>query len=172
MKKIVLTFGLISGAVLSVMMLLTIPFMDRIGFSRAEVIGYATMVAAFLLVFFGVRAYRDQMAGGTLTFGRGFVVGLLITVVASVCYVATWEVIYFKMAPGFAEKYAAYAIESVKRSGASQEKIDATTRQMQTFKQMYDNPLTNAAMTFVEPLPVGILVSVISAVALRKKRAA
>ena len=130
------------------------------------------MVAAFLLVFFGVRAYRDQVAGGTLTFGRGFVVGLLITVVASVCYVATWEVIYFKMAPGFAEKYAAYAIESVKRSGASQQQIDATTRQMQTFKQMYDNPLTNAAMTFVEPLPVGILVSVISAVALRKKRAA
>ena len=169
MKKIVLTFGLISGAVLSVMMLLTLPFMDRIGFSRAEVIGYATMVAAFLLVFFGVRAYRDQMAGGTLTFGRGFVVGLLITVVASVCYVATWEVIYFKMAPGFAEKYAAYAIESVKRSGASQEKIDATTRQMQSFKQMYDNPLTNAAMTFLEPLPVGILVSVISAVVLRRR---
>jgi len=130
------------------------------------------MVAAFLLVFFGVRAYRDQVAGGWLTFGRGFVVGLLITVVASVCYVATWEVIYFKMAPGFAEKYAAYAIESVKRSGASQEKIDATTRQMQTFKQMYDNPLTNAAMTFLEPLPVGILVSVISAIVLRKKRAA
>jgi hypothetical protein len=169
MKKIVLTFGLISGAVLSVMMLLTLPFMDRIGFSRAEVIGYATMVAAFLLVFFGVRAYRDQMAGGTLTFGRGFAVGLLITVVASVCYVATWEVIYFKMAPGFAEKYAAYAIESVKRSGASQQQIDATTRQMQTFKQMYDNPLTNAAMTFLEPLPVGVLVSVISAVVLRRR---
>jgi hypothetical protein len=78
-------------------------------------------------------------------------------------------VIYFKMAPGFAEKYAAYAIESVKRSGASQQQIDATTRQMQTFKQMYDNPLTNAAMTFLEPLPVGVLVSVISAVVLRRR---
>ena len=82
MKKTVLTFGLISGAVSSAMMLLTIPFMDRIGFGRAEVIGYATLVASFLVVFFGIRAYRDHVAQGALTFGRAFTVGLLITLVS------------------------------------------------------------------------------------------
>ena len=44
MKKTVLTFGLISGAILSAMMLTTLPFLDRIGFDRGEIIGYTSMV--------------------------------------------------------------------------------------------------------------------------------
>ena len=70
MKKTVWTFGLISGAIMSAMMLATIPFMDRIGFDRGAIVGYASMVAAFLLVFFGIRSYRDNVAGGTIGFGR------------------------------------------------------------------------------------------------------
>jgi hypothetical protein len=91
MRRIVLTFGLIAGAILSVMMLVAMVFKDQIGFDRAAVIGYTTMVLAFLMVFAGVKSYRDNMAGGSVTFGRAFKVGLLITLVATVCYVATWE---------------------------------------------------------------------------------
>jgi hypothetical protein len=74
MKRIVLTFGLIAGAILSAMMLATLPFLDRIGFGRGEIIGYSSMVVAFLLIFFGIRSYRDNVAGGTVGFGRAFVV--------------------------------------------------------------------------------------------------
>ena len=84
MKKIVITFGLISGAILSLMMVATIPFMDRIGFQRAEVIGYTTMVLSFLMVFFGIRSYRDAI-GGSITFGRAFKVGILITLISCAC---------------------------------------------------------------------------------------
>src|SRR5688500_19890895 len=98
MQKTVLTFGLIAGAILSVMMLATLPFMDAIGFDRGEVIGYTTMVLAFLLIFFGVRSYRDNVAGGSVSFGRALAVGSLIAVVASVCYVVTWQIIYYKLA--------------------------------------------------------------------------
>ena len=78
MKKIVLTFGLIAGAILSAMMLaITIPFQDAIGFDHGEIIGYTSMVVAFLLIFFGVRSYRDNVAGGTVAFGRAFAVGAL-----------------------------------------------------------------------------------------------
>ena len=73
MQKTVLTFGLISGAVISVMMLLTIPFHDAIGFGIGGlIVGYTTMVLAFLLIYFGVRSYRDNVAGGTVRFGRAF----------------------------------------------------------------------------------------------------
>ena len=111
MKKTVLTFGLISGAILSAMMLLTLPFHDAIGFDRSMIVGYTTMVLAFLLVFFGVRSYRDNVAGGTVSFGRAFAVGALIAIVASLCYVATWEVVYRKIAPDYLEKYQAYVLE-------------------------------------------------------------
>src|SRR5688572_23495497 len=95
MKKIVLTFGLIAGAILSAMMVITLPFHDQMGFDRAQIVGYTTMVAAFLLIFFGVKSYRDNVAGGLVTFGRAFLVGSLISLVASGCYVATWQVIYY-----------------------------------------------------------------------------
>ncbi len=170
MKKTVLTFGLISGAFSAVMMLLTLPFLDRIGFDHGEVLGYTLIVLSFLLVFFGVRSYRENVAGGSLTFGRAFAVGILITLISSVCYVATWELIYFKLSPGFADKFSAHAIAQVKASGGGQQKIDEKTREMQKMKEMLDNPLTNAAMTFIEPFPVGLIVTLISAAVLRRRR--
>ncbi len=170
MRKIVLTFGLISGAILSAMMLLTIPFQDQIGFDKGAIIGYTTMVLAFLMVFFGVKSYRDNVVGGTVTFGRAFKVGLLITAVASICYVATWEVIYYQLSPDFGDKYAAHAIEKAKESGATDAQIAAQTKQMTEFKEAYKNPLVNIAYTMLEPLPVGILFTLITAVALSRKR--
>jgi hypothetical protein len=170
MRKIVLTFGLISGAILSAMMLLTLPFQDQFGFENGAIIGYTTMVAAFLMVFFGVKSYRDNVAGGKVTFGRAFKVGLLITAVASVCYVATWEVIYYQLSPDFGEKFAAHAIEKAKKSGATDAQIAAQTKQMTEFKEAYKNPLVNIAYTMLEPLPVGILITLVTAVALSRKR--
>lgn len=170
MRKIVLTFGLISGAILSAMMLITIPFQDQIGFDKGAIIGYTTMVLAFLMVFFGVKSYRDNVVGGTVTFGRAFKVGLLITAVASICYVATWEVIYYQLSPDFGDKYAAHAIEKAKKSGATDAQIAAQTKQMTEFKEAYKNPLVNIAYTMLEPLPVGILFALLTAVALSRKR--
>jgi hypothetical protein len=163
MTKTVLTFGSIAGVILSVMMLVTVPFMDRIGFKRGEVIGYTTMVLAFLLIFFGVRSYRDHVAGGSISFGRAFAVGTLILVVASVFYVATWQLIYYKLAPDFVTKYQAHMIEEARASGKSQAEIDKKVADARKFAEMYKNPLVNAAITFIEPLPVGLLVALISA---------
>jgi hypothetical protein len=170
MKKIVLTFGLISGAILSAMMLAMLPFHDEIGFDRGMVVGYTTMVLAFLLVFFGVRSYRDNVAGGTVRFGRAFVVGALIAAVASVCYVATWEVIYFNVHPDFMEKYQAHTIEKARAGGASEAEIAAKRSEMEKFAEMYKNPAINAAMTFMEPLPVALIVALVSAGVLSRRR--
>jgi hypothetical protein len=170
MKKVVLTFGLIAGIILSLMMLLTLPFIDTIGFDRAEVIGYTSMVLAFLLVFFGVRSYRENVGGGVIGFGRALAVGALIVVVSSVCYVATWEVVYFRIAPDFLEKYQAHALDKAKADGESQAAIDRKRAEMEKFAVMYQNPAINAAITFLEPLPVGLLIALLSAGVLRRRK--
>jgi uncharacterized protein DUF4199 len=169
--KTIVTFGLISGGLSSVMMLLTVPFLDRIGFEYGEYFGYTAIVASFLPVYFGIRAYRENVGGGTLTFGRGFFVGLMIAVISSLFYVATWQVVYFKLVPDFGDKYQAYALERLKKEGASQQKVDEMVTQMESFKRLLGNPLTNAAITLIEPLPIGLLIAVISAGVLRKKPA-
>jgi hypothetical protein len=170
MRRTVWTFGLIAGGILSAMMLLVLPFQDAIGFDRGAVVGYTTMVLAFLLVHFGIRSYRDTVGGGSVGFGRAFVVGALIVVVASVCYTATWQVVYFKISPDFTEKYQAHEVEKARERGASQAAIDARVAQVQRFAEMYDNPLFNVAITFIEPLPVGLLIALASAGVLRRRR--
>lgn len=170
MKKIVLTFGLISGAILSAMMLVTIPFHDAIGFDRGLIIGYTTMVLAFLLIFFGVRSYRDNIAGGTVRFGRAFAVAALIGVVASLCYVATWEVVYFKFAPDYLTKYQAHVLEKERADGASADAIARKKAELDKFAEMYKNPAINAGMTFLEPLPVALIVALVSAGVLSRRK--
>lgn len=170
MRKIVMTFGIIAGAMLSAMMLMTLPFQDRIGYDNGMIIGYTTMVLSFLMVYFGVRSYRDNVAGGRVTFGRAFLVGLGITVVATVCYVGTWQVIYHRVAPDFVEKMAAHVVEKARAEGKSEAEVAAKAAEMEKFSDMYKNPLVNIAFTFLEPLPVGILFTLVSAGVLSRKR--
>jgi uncharacterized membrane protein (DUF485 family) len=169
MKKTVLTFGLISGAVAAVLMFATVPFIYRIGFDKGVVVGYTGIVVSLLLVPFGIRSYRENVGGGSITFGRAFAVGILITVISCVCYVVAWEIVYFNFLPDFAEKYTAYAIEKARASGASQQVIEATLQEMKSMKALLDNPLFNAAITFTEPFPIGLIVTLVSAAILRRK---
>jgi hypothetical protein len=170
MKKTVWTFGLIAGAIMSAMMLITLPFHDAIGFDRGMVVGYTSMVLAFLLVYFGVRSYRDSVGGGTVGFGRALAVGVLITVIASACYVVTWEVIYHRFAPDYLEKYQAHVLEKARASGASQAAMDQQLADMKKFAVLYQNPIINSAMTFIEPLPVGLVIAFVTAGVLGRKR--
>lgn len=169
MKKTVWTFGLISGAIIAAMMLLTMPFEDRIGYDRAVVIGYTTMVAAFLLVFFGIKSYRDNVGNGEITFWRALAIGALITAISSVCYTVTWEALFFGR-PAFAARFQEYEVAHVKASGKSQAEIDKQLADMKRFSELYRNPAFNSAVTFLEPLPVGLVIALISAGILSRKR--
>src|SRR6267378_8675288 len=110
MKKTILTFGLISGALSSLMMAATVPFADRIGFDKGAIVGYTAIVLSFLLVFFGIRSYRDNIGNGQITFSKGFAVGISITLISCVFYVVTWEILYFHFLPDFMDKYGAYLV--------------------------------------------------------------
>jgi hypothetical protein len=169
MKKVVLTFGLISGAISSLLMLVTIPFAHKIGFDKALIVGYTTIVASFLLVFFGIRSYRNNAGNGHITFAKAFAVGISITLITCIFYVVTWEIMYFKFMPDFMTNYGAHEIEKARAAGASPAAIQAKLQEIQKSKEMYDNPFFNAAETFLEPFPVGLLITLLSAAVLRKK---
>ncbi len=171
MKNTVIKYGLISGALISVMMMLTIPFHDQIGFGTSGlVVGYTTMVVAFVLIYFGVRSYRDTVGGGTIRFGRALAVGVLIAALSSVCYVATWEVMYFNFMPDFMDKYSAYVVKNARARGASEAKIASQQAEMDQMAVMYKNPLYNAALTIMEPLPAGLIIALVSAGILSRQR--
>jgi hypothetical protein len=163
MRKVVLTFGLIGGGLLALMVLLITPFHDQIGFDRGVYVGYTTMVLAFLMVYFGVQSYRDNVAGGKVTFGRAFKVGALISLVIMVCYVAIWYVVFNNFMPDYFDKYAAYTVEQSRQAGASDATIAEQMAQMAEFKEMFKNPLVFIAFGFLEPLPVALVFTLVTA---------
>ena len=169
MKKTVLTFGLISGVMISVLMDSSLLLADKIGEGHSMALGYTIMVASFLLIYFGIRTYRDQNLAGQISFGRAFACGILIALITTVCYVATWEVLYFNFMPHFMDGYFAAQIHRVQVSGLDPAAIAARVAAIQRSQQLYQNPFVNMAYTFIEPLPVGLIITLISAAILRRK---
>lgn len=169
MTDTVLKFGAYSGVVVAVLMSINTWFAEDIGFDRAVYAGYTVILASMLFVYFGIRSYRDNVLGGHITFATGFNVGILITLISCAFYVGTWLILYYNFLPDFGEKYAAYVVDSGRASGASQAEIDAMVKQGREMNDMLKNPLMNAAVSFTEPFPVGLLVTLISAATLRRK---
>ena len=169
MKKTVLTFGLIAGAILSLLMGTSLLLANKIGSGHSMAIGYTIMVASFLLIYFGVRSYRDNTLAGHISFPRAFACGILITLITSVCYVATWEILYFNFMPHFMDSYFAAQVHKVQSAGLDPATTAAQVAAIQHSQQLYQNPLVNIAYTFIEPLPVGLLITLLSAAILRRK---
>jgi hypothetical protein len=126
-------------------------------------------VLSFLLVFFGIRSYRDNIGNGQITFLKAFAVGISITLISCVCYVVTWEVIYYNFLPDFWDKYGAHLVEKLRASGASPAAVQARLQEVAKYKELYKNPFFNAVLTFIEPFPIGLVITLISALALRRK---
>jgi hypothetical protein len=169
MKKAVLTFGLISGVMISVLMGGSLLIANKIGPSQSMVLGYTIMVASFLLIYFGIRSYRDNNLAGQISFGRAFSCGILITLITCVCYVAMWEVLYFNFMPHFMDSYFAAQIHHVQSAGLDPATTAARVAAIERSQQLYQNPLVNMAYTFIEPFPIGLIITLISAAVLKRK---
>ena len=173
MNSIVIKYGLLSGFILAALMAITVPMCmsghGPVDFQYGMLLGYTSMVLAFLLVYFGVRNYRDNVAGGTITFGKAFKVGILIALITCAVYVIGWEIVYWNFIPDFADKYATLSLEKMRAGGATAAQLAKAQKEMDEFRVAYKNPLFNVGMTFMEVFPVGLIVTLISAAILRRR---
>lgn len=172
MKKIIWTYGLISGAIVAAMLVLSLPLHEQgvLDFDSGMVVGYATMLIALSLVFFGIRSYRDAHGDGQISFWLAVKIGFLISLIASVLYCIAWEISYHTIAGDFTQRMSEYYIEDKRAAGASPEELVRTRKEMDEFENMYRNPLVRFGYTLFEILPVGLVVTLISAAALSRKK--
>ena len=170
MKKNVWIFGLISGLIVTAMMVYsTVACSTNPDFESNMVLGYASMIVAFSMIFVAIKNFRDKYNGGVISFGKAFRIGLYITLIASTMYVLVWLVEYYVFIPDFMDKYTAHMIKEKQASGASLQEIEKQTRQLASMQQMYKNPFFVVLMTYAEILPIGLLVALVSALILKKK---
>jgi hypothetical protein len=168
MKRNVLIFGLILGALMCVNMFKMVDMCyNSPNFKSNDVVGYAIMVVVFSLTFFGIRNYRNKELNGVISFGKAFKAGALITLVGSTLYVVVWLFYYYLFVPDFLDKYIPHVLREAAESGTAN--LAAKTKEMADFKEMYKNPLFIILITYFEVLPVGLIVALISAFILKKK---
>ena len=170
MNKIVLIYGLIGGLIISVLMWLTLGSGQH-DFENGELIGYTTMVVALSTIFFGVKAYRDKHLDGRITFGKAFLLGLYIALVASTLYVASWMLLSATTGDYFMVQYYEHAKQEMESSNMPAEEMNAKLEEMQQFAELYKNPVVKIGFTYLEILPVGLLVSLLVAAILKRKEA-
>jgi hypothetical protein len=170
MKRTVITCGIISGLIVGGLMLISIGtcYNDE-NFEGSMWLGYASMLLAFSLVFVGIKNFRDKYNGGVISFKKAFLTGLYITLISSTMYVIAWLIDYYIFVPDFMDQYGNYMLRTAKEKGVSAAEYQQEVEKMQSYKDMYKNPLFVILFTYFEILPLGIVISIIAALILKRK---
>lgn len=171
MKRNVLIFGLILGVIMCINLFYTVHrCYTQPDMQSNDVLGYAAMVIVFSMTFFGIRNYRNRELNGVISFGKAFKTGALIALVGSTMYVVIWLFYYYLFVPDFLDKYIPHVMNEAVRNGATPEKLAATKKEMDDLREMYKSPFFIILITYFEVLPVGLVVALISAVILKRKK--
>lgn len=169
MSRYILIYGVISGAIAASVLTAGIA-LDLSNHATSLWFGYLVMLVALSLIFIGVKRYRDVDCGGVIRFGRAFLLGLGIAVVAGVVYVAVWETYLAVSGYDFMADYTKSILDGMRAEGASPAAIEAKAAEMRSMTEMLRNPLLRWPLTFSEIFPVGLLVALISAALLRNPK--
>jgi flagellar biosynthesis protein FliQ len=173
MKKNILIFGLISGLIVSAMMAFTAINCYQTGaFEGSMVVGFSVMIIAFSFIFVAVKNYRDKFNGGAVSFVKAFQIGIIITAIGSTMYVVSWLIIYYNFYPDYMQRFIQHEIVQIKAEGLSLAETNKKISELDFYDQMYKSPIMVILFTYLEVFPIGLIVSVLSALVLKKKPAA
>lgn len=165
----ILRFGVIAGLIVALPMLAYVLSLPADASRMPSILlTYLLMLVALSMVYFGIRHYRDKALGGGIAFPPALGLGLAISAVAGVFYAAAWEVSQAFMSFDFADLYAKTMVENVRAAGGDAEALAAARKRAEDFLALYRQPAFRISMSFLEIFPVGVLVSLISALMLRK----
>jgi hypothetical protein len=164
MFRNILKFGLISGLIVGgINFAIFVGLNDQPHMEYGMLIGYTTMLVALSAVFVGIKKYRDQELGGVIRFWPAFGMGVAISFIAGIFYVAAWEASQAVTGADFATFWANHMLEEARARGDSAAAIAKMSAEMAQFKVQYAKAVFRLPMVFSEIFPVGVLVSLVSA---------
>ena len=171
MKRNILIFGLVSGLILG-LFICSFNWLStkHNNITDNYITGYAAMIIAFSFIFVGIKNFRDKYNGGVVSFGKAFRIGLGIALIGSTIYVAAWVIDYYFFMPDFMDKYAAHIIKQAQDSGASPAVLSQKIAEANSMKELYKSPVWVILFTYLEALPVGVVISLLAALILKRKQ--
>ncbi len=170
MLKTILSYGLPAGLLAGVPLFAIVVLNRGAPPEHGMLIGYLIMLVALSLVFVAIKRRRDADLGGVIRFWPAFGLGLAISLVAGVVYAAAWEVTLAVTKLDFGTEWAKSYLAQGKAKGLAEPELAKLAAEMEDFKAMYAKPHYRFVMTLGEIVPVGLLVSLVSAALLRNPR--
>lgn len=168
MKRIVLVYGLIAGLICAAVLGTSSLFnTGSLSYEYGMYFGFASMILAAVIMWFGIAQYKKHL-GGSISFGKAFITGLLMTLIASTMYVASWMI---TGPENFGKTYTTYEAQTMRKNGASEAEVAKHVEANRKMWEKYDsNPVYRASLTYVEIVPVQLIIVLIASVALSIKK--
>lgn len=170
MKQTIIKFGIYSAVTAAVLFFLALTLGSELSYTTQEIIGYSNILISLSFVFFAIKHYRDNVNNGIISFKKAFIIGILITLIAStmVGIIDRFYVAFIN--PDFMQEYLNYHIEAIESSGLSAAEISTQKQQMIDQMELFKNPIIAFSIMFFTVFFIGIIISSLSSLILQRKQ--
>jgi hypothetical protein len=170
MKSTILRYGLFAGLFQIVFFLIVWVALGitKANFDIQEVIGYLGIIVCLSFVYFGIRHYRDNINGGSITFLAALKLGLMIMLVPAVCFGLTDTLYVAIIDPHFYEKYSTQMIIEL-RKNTPPDQFSTKLKEMKAQMEFFKSPYVNFVLMFLTVAAIGVIVALISSLMLQRR---
>jgi hypothetical protein len=169
MKKIIWTYGLLSGTFITLFMLISMYYCyQQTEMSGNMILGFSSMILAFSLMFVAIKKYRNESLGGSISFGKAFAIAISIAAIASTMYVIGWIIEFHTLMPDFMERYLNFSLQELENSGKSAEIIASEKEAIEQYRHSYDTLPGMILVTYLEIFPLGLIMALLAALVMKR----
>ncbi|WP_025741276.1 DUF4199 domain-containing protein [Aquimarina pacifica] len=168
MKNTILRYGIKSAITICILALIGWIFGKNLDYSIQEIIGYAGMIVSLAFVFFGIKYYRDQENSGKVSFGKALWIGTLISFMAALAFGILDSIYVTYINPDFMNDYYTYYVEQL-RSSLTDEEFQIKLKELNAQKELFSNVFMSFFIMFATVMSIGLIISLLSALALQRK---
>ena len=167
MKRTIRRYGLYATLTIIALSLLIWALVDVVDNTMGEIIGYSSMVVSLLFVYFGIKHYRDSENNGLISFGKALLIGILISLLASIAF-GLMDLIYVTFVnPDFMTDYYDGMLEQLQTLPADE--FEIRKAELESEKEMFSNPFMHFMIMSMMVFVIGSVISLISALVLQRK---
>jgi hypothetical protein len=139
-------------------------------FTLAEIVGYSVMIICSLAVVMGIKDYKQKRAPAPLGFMGALGVGLGISLIAAHIFALyNWLYLTF-INPTFTVTYVQYSEQKIRSSGLESVVIEQQLAELAHYADLMRNNFAQSMLMFATVFIIGLLFSLVSAIALRTRR--
>lgn len=138
--------------------------------TKGEIVGYSIMLISSLAVVMGIKDFKQKRVPAPLGFIGALGVGLGISLIASHIF-ALYNWLYLEFInPTFTATYVQYSEQKIRSSNLEPLVMEQQLKELAQYADLMSNNFTQSMVMFATVFIIGLLVSLVGALALRTPR--